>query len=66
MYTGIQHAFISEKVAIDVAQRWLGIIEDQPGAVNRGRCRSVLSITGAAALDVGPILRARLGLLAHR
>ena len=31
MYTGTQHAFISEKVAIDVAQIWLGIIEDQPG-----------------------------------
>jgi indole-3-acetate monooxygenase len=31
MYTGTQHAFISEKVAIDVAQIWLGLIEDQPG-----------------------------------
>lgn len=31
MYTGTQHAFISEKVAIDAAQIWLGIIEDQPG-----------------------------------
>ena len=31
MYTGTQHAFISEKVAIDVAQIWLGIIEDQYG-----------------------------------
>jgi len=31
IYTGTQHAFISEKVAIDVAQIWLGIIEDQPG-----------------------------------
>ncbi|HUO39481.1 MAG TPA: acyl-CoA dehydrogenase family protein [Mycobacterium sp.] len=31
MYTGTQHAFISEKVAIDSAQIWLGIIEDQPG-----------------------------------
>ncbi|OMC52122.1 acyl-CoA dehydrogenase [Mycobacterium sp. IS-2888] len=31
MYTGTQHAFISEKVAIDVAQIWLGIIDDQPG-----------------------------------
>ncbi|MDT5115057.1 MAG: hypothetical protein QOE30_796 [Mycobacterium sp.] len=30
-YTGTQHAFISEKVAIDAAQIWLGIIEDQPG-----------------------------------
>jgi hypothetical protein len=28
---GTQHAFISEKVAIDAAQIWLGIIEDQPG-----------------------------------
>jgi alkylation response protein AidB-like acyl-CoA dehydrogenase len=31
IYTGTQHAFISEKVAIDVAQIWLGIMEDQPG-----------------------------------
>jgi alkylation response protein AidB-like acyl-CoA dehydrogenase len=31
IYTGTQHAFISEKVAIDAAQIWLGIIEDQPG-----------------------------------
>jgi indole-3-acetate monooxygenase len=31
MYTGTQHAFISEKVAIDAAQIWLGIIEDQFG-----------------------------------
>jgi alkylation response protein AidB-like acyl-CoA dehydrogenase len=31
IYTGTQHAFISEKVAIDVAQIWLGIISDQPG-----------------------------------
>ena len=31
MYTGTQHAFISEKVAMDVAQIWLGIIEDQFG-----------------------------------
>ena len=31
MYTGTQHAFISEKVAMDAAQIWLGIIEDQPG-----------------------------------
>ncbi|MGA7052583.1 MAG: acyl-CoA dehydrogenase family protein, partial [Mycobacterium sp.] len=30
VYTGTQHAFISEKVAIDAAQIWLGIIEDQP------------------------------------
>ncbi|HYO02874.1 MAG TPA: acyl-CoA dehydrogenase family protein [Mycobacterium sp.] len=29
VYTGTQHAFISEKVAIDSAQVWLGIIEDQ-------------------------------------
>ncbi len=29
IYTGTQHAFISEKVAIDSAQVWLGIIEDQ-------------------------------------
>jgi indole-3-acetate monooxygenase len=31
MYTGSQHAFISEKVAIDVAQIWLGITADQYG-----------------------------------
>jgi len=31
MYTGTQHAFISEKVGIDAAQIWLGIIDDQPG-----------------------------------
>jgi alkylation response protein AidB-like acyl-CoA dehydrogenase len=31
LYTGTQHAFISEKVAIDAAQIWLGIIEDQTG-----------------------------------
>jgi len=31
MYTGNQHAFISEKVAIDAAQIWLGIVEDQFG-----------------------------------
>ncbi len=31
MYTGTQHAFISEKVAMDVAQIWLGIIDDQFG-----------------------------------
>lgn len=31
MYTGTQHAFISEKVAIDAAQVWLGVIDDQFG-----------------------------------
>lgn len=31
IYTGSQHAFISEKVAMDAAQIWLGILEDQPG-----------------------------------
>ncbi|OBI74405.1 acyl-CoA dehydrogenase family protein [Mycobacterium sp. E740] len=31
IYTGSQHAFISEKVAIDAAQIWLGIIDDQFG-----------------------------------
>ncbi len=31
IYAGTQHAFISEKVAIDAAQVWLGIIEDQFG-----------------------------------
>jgi indole-3-acetate monooxygenase len=29
IFTGTQHAFISEKVAIDAAQVWLGIVEDQ-------------------------------------
>jgi alkylation response protein AidB-like acyl-CoA dehydrogenase len=28
IYTGTQHAFISEKVAIDAAQVWLGIVDD--------------------------------------
>ncbi|MFY1621018.1 acyl-CoA dehydrogenase family protein [Micromonospora sp. WMMD736] len=28
LYTGTQHAFISEKVAIDSAQVWLGVIDD--------------------------------------
>jgi hypothetical protein len=28
---GTQHAFITEKVSLDVAQIWLGIIEDQFG-----------------------------------
>lgn len=31
LYTGTQHAFISEKVAIDAAQVWLGVVEDQFG-----------------------------------
>jgi hypothetical protein len=31
MYTGTQHAFNSEKVAIDLAQIRVGIIEDQFG-----------------------------------
>ncbi len=31
MYTGTQHAFISEKVATDAAQIWLGLVEDQRG-----------------------------------
>lgn len=31
IYTGTQHAFVSEKVAIDAAQVWLGVIEDQFG-----------------------------------
>ena len=31
IYTGTQHAFVSEKVAIDAAQVWLGIVEDQFG-----------------------------------
>jgi indole-3-acetate monooxygenase len=31
LYTGTQHAFISEKVAIDAAQVWLGVVDDQFG-----------------------------------
>ena len=31
IYTGTQHAFISEKVAMDAAQIWLDLIEDHPG-----------------------------------
>jgi alkylation response protein AidB-like acyl-CoA dehydrogenase len=31
VYTGTQHAFISEKVAIDAAQIWLGLVDDQFG-----------------------------------
>jgi hypothetical protein len=31
LYTGTQHAFISEKTYIDSAQIWLGLIEDTPG-----------------------------------
>lgn len=31
IYTGTQHAFISEKTYIDAAQIWLGIEEDLPG-----------------------------------
>jgi alkylation response protein AidB-like acyl-CoA dehydrogenase len=31
LYTGTQHAFISEKVAIDAAQVWLGLVDDQRG-----------------------------------
>ncbi len=31
LYTGTQHAFVSEKVAIDAAQVWLGLVEDQRG-----------------------------------
>lgn len=29
LYTGSQHAFISEKVAMDAASVWLGLVEDQ-------------------------------------
>jgi indole-3-acetate monooxygenase len=31
LYTGTQHAFISEKTYIDAAQIWLGLAEDLPG-----------------------------------
>jgi alkylation response protein AidB-like acyl-CoA dehydrogenase len=31
LYTGTQHAFISEKTYIDSAQIWLGLVDDSPG-----------------------------------
>ncbi len=31
LYTGSQHAFISEKTYMDAAQIWLGLIDDHPG-----------------------------------
>ncbi|OWY61642.1 hypothetical protein B7486_62705 [cyanobacterium TDX16] len=31
LYTGTQHAFIGEKVAMDSAQVWLGIVEEPIG-----------------------------------
>jgi alkylation response protein AidB-like acyl-CoA dehydrogenase len=31
LYTGTQHAFIGEKVAIDSAQVWLGLLDDPIG-----------------------------------
>ena len=31
LYTGTQHAFISEKTYIDSAQIWLGLVDDLPG-----------------------------------
>ena len=31
LYTGTQHAFISQKVAIDAAQVWLGLVDDPLG-----------------------------------
>lgn len=31
LYTGTQHAFISEKTYIDAAQIWLGLVDDLPG-----------------------------------
>jgi alkylation response protein AidB-like acyl-CoA dehydrogenase len=31
LYTGTQHAFINERVAIDAAQVWLGLAEDPLG-----------------------------------
>jgi alkylation response protein AidB-like acyl-CoA dehydrogenase len=31
LYTGTQHAFISEKTYIDSAQIWLGLADDLPG-----------------------------------
>jgi alkylation response protein AidB-like acyl-CoA dehydrogenase len=31
LYTGTQHAFINDKVAIDAAQVWLGLVDDQRG-----------------------------------
>ncbi len=31
LYTGTQHAFISEKTYIDASQIWLGLVDDLPG-----------------------------------
>jgi alkylation response protein AidB-like acyl-CoA dehydrogenase len=31
LYTGTQHAFINERVAIDAAQVWLGLVDDHRG-----------------------------------
>jgi alkylation response protein AidB-like acyl-CoA dehydrogenase len=31
LYTGTQHAFVSEKTYMDAAQIWLGLAEDLPG-----------------------------------
>ena len=31
LFTGTQHAFISQKVAIDAAQVWLGLVDDPLG-----------------------------------
>ncbi len=31
VYTGTQHVFINDKVAIEAAQIWLGIVDDHPG-----------------------------------
>ena len=31
IYTGSQHAFINERVAVDAAQVWLGLVDDQRG-----------------------------------
>jgi indole-3-acetate monooxygenase len=49
MYTGTQHAFISEKVAIDAAQIWLGIIDTSSGSESR-----LVAVTRAEEFAVGP------------
>jgi len=44
IYTGTQHAFISEKVAIDAAQIWLGISRTSPGDNRVQETRSSCSL----------------------
>ena len=66
MYTGTQHAFISEKVAIDVAQIWLGINRGPVRALMVGGrpaarpCQSVSFINSNQALASPPIIATQL------